>query len=130
MYFGNSIRQVAKYATTTFKWKESSSYVKWIGTRIFSDIKNFSKNKEHLLNGDFSKIDIVMHSQEIPALKKQQIYPLYNQDYQDYKQRFDKGLNFRVFSKDKTMKDKFYHGFYIVKVPSDEASQKYFKVEL
>ena len=55
---------------------------------------------------------------------------MYNQDYQDYKQRFDKGLNFRVFSKDKTIKDKFYKGFYIVKVPSDEASQKYFKVEL
>lgn len=128
--FDNSIRQVAKYATTTFKWKESSSYVKWIGTRIFSDIKNFSKNKEHLLNGDFSKIDIVMDSQEIPALKQQQIYPLYNQDYQDYKQRFNKGLNFRVFSKDKTIKDKFYKGFYIVKVPSDEASMAYFRVEI
>ena len=130
MYFGNSIRQVAKYATITFKWKESSSYVKWIGTRIFSDIKNFSKNKEHLLNGDFSKIDIVMDSQEIPTLKKQQIYPLYNQDYQDYKQRFNKGLNYRVFSKDKTIKDKFYKGFYIIKVPSDEASMAYFKVEI
>ncbi|OCR16979.1 hypothetical protein BA919_01645 [Helicobacter pullorum] len=67
---------------------------------------------------------------EIPALKKQQIYPLYNQDYQDYKQRFDKGLNFRVFSKDKTIQDKFYKGFYIVKVPDDEASMAYFKVEI
>ena len=66
---------------------------------------------------------------EIPALK-QQIYPLYNQDYQDYKQRFDKGLNLRVFSKDKTIKDKFYKGFYIVKMPSDEASMAYFKVEI
>lgn len=60
----------------------------------------------------------------------QQIYPLYNQDYQDYKQRFNKGLNYRVFSKDKTMKDKFYKGFYIVKVPSDEASMAYFRVEI
>ena len=67
---------------------------------------------------------------EIPALKTQQIYPLYNQDYQDYKQRFNKGLNYRVFSKDKTIKDKFYKGFYIVKVPSDEASEMAFKVEL
>ena len=38
---------------------------------------------------------------------KQQIYPLYNQDYQDYKQRFDKGLNFRVFSKDKSINHNF-----------------------
>ena len=77
-------------------------------------------------NGRDNKIEI----HEIPALKKQQIYPLYNQDYQDYKQRFNKGLNYRVFSKDKTIKDKFYKGFYIVKVPSDEASEMAFKVEL
>ena len=60
----------------------------------------------------------------------QQIYPLYNQDYQNYKQRFNKGLNFRVFSKNKTIQDKFYKGFYIVKVPDDEASMAYFRVEI
>ena len=107
--FDNSIRQVAKYS-------ENKGFIaEWVSWG-FSMMKNGRDNK------------IEIH--EIPALKKQQIYPLYNQDYQDYKQRFNKGLNYRVFSKDKTIKDKFYKGFYIVKVPSDEASEMAFKVEL
>ena len=107
--FDNSIRQVAKYS-------ENKGFIaEWVSWG-FSMMKNGGDNK------------IEIH--EIPALKKQQIYPLYNQDYQDYKQRFNKGLNYRVFSKDKTIKDKFYKGFYIVKVPSDEASEMAFKVEL
>ncbi|BDB64021.1 hypothetical protein T36_0468 [Helicobacter cinaedi] len=62
-------------------------------------------------------------------MKTDQIYPLYNQDYQNYKKTFNKGLNFRIFSKDKT-NDKIHKGFYIVKVPDDEISQRYFRVEL
>ncbi|WP_334083410.1 hypothetical protein [Helicobacter typhlonius] len=68
-------------------------------------------------------------SYEIPILKKQQIYPLYNQDYQKYKKTFNKGLNFRVFSKDKT-KGEIHKGFYILKVPEDKNTQEYFKMEL
>ena len=82
-----------------------------------------------MLKGDISGIDIVMDSHEIPTLKANQIYPLYNQDYQDYKKTFNKGLNFRVFSKDKT-NEKIHKGFYILKVPDDEDTQKYFRVEL
>ncbi|WP_300921100.1 hypothetical protein [Helicobacter japonicus] len=62
-------------------------------------------------------------------MKINQIYPLYNQDYQNYKQTFNKGLNFRIFSKDKT-NDKIHKGFYILKVPDDKAMQKYFRIEL
>ncbi|CUU39448.1 hypothetical protein [Helicobacter typhlonius] len=51
------------------------------------------------------------------------------QDYQNYKKTFNKGLNFRVFSKDKT-NDKIHKGFYILKVPEDKATQTYFKVEI
>ncbi|WP_334092905.1 hypothetical protein [Helicobacter typhlonius] len=51
---------------------------------------------------------------------------MYNQNY---KKTFNKGLNFRVFSKDKT-NDKIHKGFYILKVPEDKATQTYFKVEL
>ena len=53
----------------------------------------------------------------------------HNQDYQNYKKTFNKGLNFRVFSKDKT-NEKIHKGFYILKVPDDEDTQKYFRVEL
>ena len=59
----------------------------------------------------------------------QQIYPLYNQDYQDYKKTFNKGLNFKIFSKDKT-NDKIHKGFYILKVSNDKITQEYFMVEL
>ena len=48
---------------------------------------------------------------------------------QNYKTTFNKGLNFRVFYKDKT-NDKIHKGFYILKVPEDKATQTYFKVEL
>ena len=51
------------------------------------------------------------------------------QDYQNYKKTFNKGLNFRVFSKDKT-KGEIHKGFYILKVPEDKNTQAYFKVEL
>ena len=108
--FDNSIRQVAKYSEDEKISFWNMLFVKTANTLV--------------------KWQTALEIYEIPTLKQQQIYPLYNQDYQDYKQRFDKGLNFRVFSKDKTIKDKFHKGFYIVKVPSDEASQKYFKVEI
>ncbi|WP_334093139.1 hypothetical protein [Helicobacter typhlonius] len=49
---------------------------------------------------------------------------MYNQNY---KQTFNKGLNFRVFSKDKTNKE-IHKGFYVLKVPKN--TQAYFKVEL
>ncbi|TLD77827.1 hypothetical protein LS66_009435 [Helicobacter sp. MIT 03-1614] len=61
--------------------------------------------------------------------KKYNLYYIINQDYQNYKKRFNKGLNFRVFSKDKT-NDKIHKGFYVLKVPEDKATQTYFKVEL
>lgn len=54
---------------------------------------------------------------------------MFNHDYQNYKQTFNKGLNFRIFSKDKT-KGEIHKGFYILKVPEDKATQAYFKVEL
>ena len=108
--FGNSIRQVAKYSED-----EKISFWNML----------FVKTANALV-----KWQTALEIYEIPTLKQQQIYPLYNQDYQDYKQRFNKGLNFRVFSKDKTIKDKFHKGFYIVKVPSDEASMAYFRVEI
>ena len=53
----------------------------------------------------------------------------HNQDYQNYKKTFNKGLNFRVFSKDKT-NDKIHKGFYILKVPEDKATQEYFRLAL
>ncbi|MCI2236770.1 hypothetical protein MKD52_08015 [Helicobacter sp. CaF467b] len=68
-------------------------------------------------------------SYEIPTLKQDQTYPLYNQDYQDYKRTFNKGLNFRVFSKGER-KDKIHRGFYVVKVPEDKNTQEYFRIEL
>ena len=46
----------------------------------------------------------------------------------DYK-TFNKGLNFRVFSKDKT-NDKIHKGFYVLKVPEDKDTQEYFRVEI
>ncbi|WP_236847975.1 DUF6402 family protein [Campylobacter devanensis] len=73
--------------------------------------------------------DIIFDTKRISKLKQDQIYPLYNQDYQNYKKTFNKGLNFRVFSKDKT-NDKIHKGFYILKVPEDKATQKYFRIEL
>ncbi|EFR47731.1 hypothetical protein HCCG_02280 [Helicobacter cinaedi CCUG 18818 = ATCC BAA-847] len=45
----------------------------------------------------------------------------------DYYKTFNKGLNFRVFSKDKT-KGEIHKGFYVLKVPKN--TQAYFKVEL
>ncbi|MGX2973160.1 hypothetical protein [Helicobacter sp. T3_23-1059] len=59
----------------------------------------------------------------------QQIYPLYNQSCKYHKNTFDKGLNFKIFSKDKT-NDKIHKGFYILKVPNDKITQEYFRVEL
>ena len=41
----------------------------------------------------------------------------------------NKGLNFKIFSKDKT-NDKIHKGFYILKMPNDKATQEYFRVEL
>nr|WP_277930921.1 DUF6402 family protein [Helicobacter sp. CaF467b] len=137
--FNHSVRQMAKYTNNTFKWNELNSYVKWGGARVFSQIENtkihFAEIRGNFVKGNIlSAITTESHSRtielhEIPALKKQQIYPLYNQDYQNYKKTFNKGLNFRVFSKDKT-NDKIHKGFYILKVPDDKATQAYFKVEL
>ncbi|MCI2236771.1 DUF6402 family protein, partial [Helicobacter sp. CaF467b] len=55
---------------------------------------------QYLLSG-FSKnrLDKTIKMLDIPTLKQKQTYPLYNQDYQDYKRTFNKGLNFRVFSR-------------------------------
>ncbi len=137
--FNHSVRQMAKYTDNTFKWNELNSYVKWGGARVFSQIENtkihFAEIRGNFVKGNIlSAITTESHSRtielhEIPALKKQQIYPLYNQDYQNYKKTFNKGLNFRVFSKDKT-NDKIHKGFYILKVPEDKDTQEYFKVEL
>ena len=73
--------------------------------------------------------DIGVDTEKINKLKQKQIYPLYNQDYQNYKKTFNKGLNFKIFSKDKT-NDKIHKGFYIVKVPNDKITQEYFRLEL
>ena len=59
----------------------------------------------------------------------QQIYPLYNQDCKYHKKTLDKGLNFKIFSKDKT-NDKIHKGFYILKMPNDKITQEWFRVEL
>ena len=46
-----------------------------------------------------------------------------------FKLSFNKGLNFKIFSKDKT-NDKIHKGFYVLKLPNDKATQEYFRVEL
>ena len=106
--FNHSVRQMARYG-------EGKDFITKWGSWGFSMVENGWDNK--------------ISNAEIPILKKQQIYPIYNQDYQNYKKTFNKGLNFRVFSKDKT-NDKIHKGFYILKVPEDKATQTYFKVEL
>ncbi|RDU60368.1 hypothetical protein CQA53_10955 [Helicobacter didelphidarum] len=60
------------------------------------------------------------------------IYPLHNQDYRFYKCRYNKGLNFRVFStsNNNTKSARISKGFYILKVPEDRDSQNYFRVEV
>ncbi|RDU60371.1 hypothetical protein CQA53_10950 [Helicobacter didelphidarum] len=60
------------------------------------------------------------------------MYPIYNQDYRFYKCRYNKGLNFRVFStsNDNTKSARISKGFYILQVPEDRDSQNYFRVEV
>ena len=94
--------------------------------KAYKDLPHFITTK--LASMDTQRMEQDMN-RTIEYSKKYNLYYIINQDYQNYKKRFNKGLNFRVFSKDKT-NDKIHKGFYVLKVPEDKATQTYFKVEL
>ncbi|MCH5322152.1 MAG: hypothetical protein J1E31_01035 [Helicobacter sp.] len=73
---------------------------------------------------------LTLETHEIPILKQNQIYSLYNQNYQNYKEKFNKGLNFRIFTKDKPeseisdiMKGKNPQRLLYFKVPKDKETK-------
>ncbi|WP_334095321.1 hypothetical protein [Helicobacter typhlonius] len=94
--------------------------------KAYKDLPHFITTK--LASMDTQRMEQDMN-RAIEYSKKYNLYYIINQDYQNYKKTFNKGLNFRVFSKDKT-KGEIHKGFYILKVPEDKATQTYFKVEL